>query len=137
VNYKGYIGMPVVDHEAGVIRGRVINTRDMITFQGKTVEEAKQAFEESVDDYLEFCASRNEKPERPYSGKFMVRISPATHQALAVDAAKRGLSLNELVSRALTGTAKKMAVKPGIKTTTVVRKAKANAKTKPAKPAHR
>ena len=44
-----------VDHEAGIIFGRVLDIRDVITFTGTTVTAAKQAFQDSVDDYLEFC----------------------------------------------------------------------------------
>jgi hypothetical protein len=32
--------------------------RDVITFQRSSVDEIEQAFKDSVDDYLEFCASR-------------------------------------------------------------------------------
>lgn len=63
--YKGYTGVPELDLEAGILFGRVIGLRDGITFQGETVPEAIQAFRDSVDDYLEFCAQRGEKPEKP------------------------------------------------------------------------
>jgi predicted HicB family RNase H-like nuclease len=62
VTYKGYQSRVELDEEAGVLHGEVIHTRDVITFQGTSVEELKQAFEDSVDDYLEFCASRGEDP---------------------------------------------------------------------------
>jgi predicted HicB family RNase H-like nuclease len=101
MTYKGYTGVVKVDAEAGVLRGRVINTRDMITFQGRSVEEAKQAFRDSVDDYLEFCASRGEPPEKPYSGQLLLRLPPEFHSRLAVEAARRGVSLNTLVTRTL------------------------------------
>jgi predicted HicB family RNase H-like nuclease len=67
-NHRGYIGALHADHNAGVLRGKVVNTRDTITFQGKTVAEATQAFRDSVDDYLEFCKSLGEHPEKPFSG---------------------------------------------------------------------
>ena len=35
--------------------GSVINTRDVITFQGESVQELENAFHESVDDYLAWC----------------------------------------------------------------------------------
>jgi predicted HicB family RNase H-like nuclease len=54
--YKGFIGAPRIDVEENVIRGNVINTRDTITFFGRTLDEAAQAFRDSVDDYLEYCA---------------------------------------------------------------------------------
>lgn len=56
MEYKGYIGHVEFDDDAEIFHCEVINTRDVITFQGKTVEEIKQAFRDSVEDYLEYCA---------------------------------------------------------------------------------
>ena len=106
MKYKGYVGVARIDTEAGVIRGSVVNTRDVITFQGKTVPEAEQAFRDSVDDYLEFCAERGEEPEKPFSGKFLVRTKPSIHRALAIQAAREGMSLNALVNKKLTKSAR-------------------------------
>ena len=78
--YKNYVGHVEFDDEAEIFHGEVINTRDVITFQGKTVKELKKAFIDSVEDYLKFCASLNEEPEKPFSGKFNLRIDPETHQ---------------------------------------------------------
>ena len=66
MTYKGYQARVDLDEEAGVFHGEVINTRDVITFQGSSVGELNQALEDSVDDYLEFCASRGEHPEKPF-----------------------------------------------------------------------
>ena len=101
MTYKGFIGVAQIDPEAGVIRGKVVNTRDTITFQGKSVNEATKAFHESVDDYLEFCASLGEEPEKPYSGKFLVRVDPRVHRDLTVAAQRKGVSVNQLVARHL------------------------------------
>jgi predicted HicB family RNase H-like nuclease len=76
MTYKGYQAHVELDEQAGLFHGEVINTRDVITFQGSSVEELKQAFEDSVDDYLEFCKSRGEEPEKPFSGRFLVRVTP-------------------------------------------------------------
>ena len=98
MNYKGYLARVEFDDEANVFHGEVINTRDVITFQGVSVDELRCAFEESVEDYLAFCAERGEEPEQPYSGRFMIRLSPDQHR-LAVLAAKRsGKSLNAWVA---------------------------------------
>lgn len=102
MTYRGYMGVATVDEEAGLIRGRVLNTRDMITFHGRTVEEARRAFQDSVDDYLEFCAARGEEPDRPYSGSIAVRTKPRVHRALVALAKAKGLSLNKLADRVLT-----------------------------------
>ncbi len=99
--YKGYIGLAAVDTEQDVIRGRVINIRDTVTFEGDTVQEAKRAFQESVDDYLEFCASLGETPDKPFSGKLLVRIQPSLHRDLMVAAQLEGVSVNKLVGLAL------------------------------------
>jgi predicted HicB family RNase H-like nuclease len=65
MTYKGYTGSVEVDTEAEILFGRVVGLRDVVTFQGKTVAEARKAFQDSVDDYLAFCAERGETPEKP------------------------------------------------------------------------
>jgi predicted HicB family RNase H-like nuclease len=90
-----------MDEEAGLFHGEVINTRDVITFQGRTVRELKKAFADSVDDYLEFCAVRGEEPEKPFSGKFLVRVSPEMHREIMAEARQQGKSLNAYVSEKL------------------------------------
>lgn len=102
MEYKGYIADLRIDVEAGVLRGRVVNTRDTITFQGTTLDEARHEFRESVDVYLEVCARNGIAPEKPFSGKFPVRTTAALHKALVATAATRGLSLNAYVTRVLT-----------------------------------
>jgi predicted HicB family RNase H-like nuclease len=101
MQYRGYTGVLEVDEEADILYGHVVGLRDVITFQGKTVEQAREEFRRSVDSYLEFCASRGEPPEKPFSGKFLVRIDPALHRSLASAAEARGTSLNALVEQAL------------------------------------
>jgi predicted HicB family RNase H-like nuclease len=65
MQYKGYSGKIENDDDAEIFHGEVIGLRDVITFQGKTVDEIKQAFRESVDDYLEFCVQLGQAPEKP------------------------------------------------------------------------
>ena len=83
MEYKGYTGTIEPDEESGVLFGRVIGLRDVITFQGDTVPELIKAFQDSVDDYLAFCAERNESPEKTYSGQFVLRLNPELHRELA------------------------------------------------------
>jgi predicted HicB family RNase H-like nuclease len=101
MNYKGYVGVVRVDPEQGVLRGKVINSLDTVTFQGKTFEEALQAFHDSVDDYLEFCESLGRAPEKPFSGSFVVRLTPELHRDLTALALSEGISVNKLVVRQL------------------------------------
>ncbi|MFT5123438.1 MAG: putative HicB family RNase H-like nuclease [Candidatus Omnitrophota bacterium] len=97
MEYKRYVGQVEFDDDADIFHGEVINLRDVVTFQGSTVQELRKAFEESVDEYLEFCAERSGSPEKPYSGKFMVRVEPELHKMLAIGAKKERKSLNAWV----------------------------------------
>ncbi|MFO7739682.1 MAG: type II toxin-antitoxin system HicB family antitoxin [Desulfatiglandaceae bacterium] len=97
MEYKGYFGKVEFDDENNIFYGEVINLRDVITFQGESVVELRRAFCDSVDDYLEFCAARGEDPEKPYSGKFVVRVDPELHKTISIQARKNGKSLNAWV----------------------------------------
>ena len=101
MEYKGYFAKVEFDDEADIFHGEVINLRDVITFQGQTVNALRKAFKDSVDDYLDFCAERGEEPEKPYSGKFLVRVGPELHKSLVIQARKNGKSLNAWVNDAL------------------------------------
>ena len=104
LKYKGYTGHVEFDDETDIFHGEVLDTRDVITFQGETVEELKRAFRDSIDDYLEFCSERNEKPDKPFSGKFVVRLSTDLHHRVYVRAMEQGKSLNQLVVESLENT---------------------------------
>jgi len=101
MQYKGYTGKVEFDDEADIFHGEVIGLRDVITFQGKTVDEVKRAFRESVDDYLAFCVKRGEEAEKPFTGKFVVRIPPDLHRKVYVAAKKSGSSLNSWILQTL------------------------------------
>jgi predicted HicB family RNase H-like nuclease len=102
MEYKGYLGEVEYDSQARIFHGDIINTRDIITFQGTTVKEIERAFKESIDDYIAWCGEEGVEPEKPYSGKFNVRLSPELHRRTAVLARKRNMSLNSFVEKAIT-----------------------------------
>jgi predicted HicB family RNase H-like nuclease len=101
MEYKGYIGKVEIDDEAGILHGEVVNIRDVITFEGVTVAEVRKAFQESIDDYLEFCAQRGESPEKPFSGKFVVRLPAELHRKAYIEAKLADKSLNSWVTDVL------------------------------------
>ena len=101
MKYKGYIGHVEYDDEAKIFHGKVVGLKDIITFQGKSVKELEQAFEDSVNDYLAFCKKRGEKPEKTFSGTFNLRIPPDLHAKLAFQARTMGVSLNNYVTEKL------------------------------------
>jgi predicted HicB family RNase H-like nuclease len=98
MQYKGYLGNVTLDEDAGVFHGEVVNTRDVITFQGRSVDELRDALRDSVEDYLEFCRERNEEPEKPYSGQVLLRMTPELHRAAAERAMLAHQSLNQWVA---------------------------------------
>lgn len=105
LQYRGYIGRVVYDGDANLFVGEVINTQAVITFKGSTVNQLKKSFIDSIVAYLEFCKELGEDPEEPpqriYSGKFSIRISPDLHRFASERARLLDLSLNEFVTVAL------------------------------------
>ena len=101
MEYKGYVGKVEIDDDAGILYGEVINVRDVITFEGESVDEVQKAFRDSVDDYLDFCAKRKESPEKPFSGKFVVRLPAELHRKAYIQAKLEDKSLNGWVTDVL------------------------------------
>lgn len=99
--YKGFIGNVEYDSDAKIFHGEIINTRDVITFQGESVNEIEHSFRESITDYLNWCKDEGIEPEKPYSGKFNLRLSPELHREAAITARKLHLSLNSFVEKAV------------------------------------
>ena len=96
MEYKGYIGIVEYDSEAKLFHGDI-----MITFQGTTVEEIEKAFSESIEEYISWCKADGVEPEKPYSGKFNLRLSPELHREIAITAKKLNLSINNFVEKAV------------------------------------
>ena len=101
MKYKGYQGHVNYDDEAKLFHGEVIGLRDVITFQGTSVEELEQAFKDSVDEYLDFCKELGRTPEKPFSGKLMIRLPPEIHERAAFEAKNHGISLNTWIKEAI------------------------------------
>jgi predicted HicB family RNase H-like nuclease len=101
MEYKGYVAQVEYDDEQATFHGVVVNLRDVITFEGDCVDGLKQAFRESVEDYLAFCESRGEEPEKPFSGTFTVRMKPELHRDIALEARRARQSLNGWVIETL------------------------------------
>lgn len=106
--YKGYSANLEVDVEAGIIFGRVLDINDVVTFKGKTVEEARQEFQKSVDDYLAFCEDLGEEPDKPFSGKLPFRTTPEHHRKIFIAASKAGKSINAWMDEVLSIAADKV-----------------------------
>ena len=101
MNYKGYEGVVTFDDEARIFHGQVTGIKDVVTFQGTSVDELEQAFKDSVDDYLAWCAKRGEKPEKAFSGNLRLRIPAELHALLSIEAQRKDMSLNQLITSKL------------------------------------
>ena len=101
LKYKGYAGYVIYDDEAHIFHGEVIGLKAVITFQGTTVDEIEEAFKDSIDDYIEWCKERGKEPEKAYSGKFNLRMSPELYVKVAAQAAHEGLSMNAYILKRL------------------------------------
>ncbi|MBF0492166.1 MAG: type II toxin-antitoxin system HicB family antitoxin [Deltaproteobacteria bacterium] len=101
MEYKGYTGKIEFDDEADIFHGEVLGIRDVVTFQGKSVNELKKAFHQSINDYLEFCQERGEEPDKPFTGKFVIRLTPEQHRKVYLASKIKGQSLNSWVSEVL------------------------------------
>ncbi|MBX9744381.1 MAG: type II toxin-antitoxin system HicB family antitoxin [Chlamydiales bacterium] len=94
MKYKAYQGQVTYDEEAKIFHGEVIGLRDVVTFQGTSVDELEQSFKDSVDEYLSFCKELGRTPEKPFSGNLMLRLPPELHERAAYEARCSGVSLN-------------------------------------------
>ena len=97
MKYKGYTGQVTFDAQARLFHGEIIGIKDVITFQGRNVDELEQAFKDSIDDYLDWCEERGEKPEKSFSGNLRLRLGKDLHAKLAQQALAQGESLNSLI----------------------------------------
>lgn len=101
MKYKGYTGSVDYDAEDRLFYGRVDGITDIVSFQGDTVEALEADFRAGVDDYLEFCKERGVEPQRPCSGRFVLRVSPELHREAAIAARSQRESLNTWITRAI------------------------------------
>lgn len=102
IEYKGYTGVFKFDTSIDSFHGRVVGLKDVVTFQGSSLDELRHEMAESVEDYFEHCADMGKDPERPYHGQFLVRTTPEVHRGAATKAASSGQSLNAWVEATIT-----------------------------------
>ena len=101
LSYKNYNGTVEYSKEDNCLFGKVVGIRSLLSYEGVSVQELEQDFQNAVDEYLSDCKERDVKPEQPYKGTFNVRISPELHRNIAVYAMEHGKSLNAAVEEAI------------------------------------
>lgn len=101
LTYNGYVGHVEFDSDADIFHGEIIGIRDVITFQGKTVDEIKQSMKDSLEDYFDMCRKHKKEPEKPFSGKLIVRLNSELHRKVACAALREGKSINKWIAETL------------------------------------
>lgn len=99
--YKDFIGSVHFSAEDKVFHGKIEGITDLITFEGKSVDELTKAFHEAVNDYIALCREANKEPLKSCKGSFNVRIPSELHIKAVQQAVKLGISLNHLVQKAI------------------------------------
>lgn len=107
MSFKGYTASMVFDAQDKIIVGRVLDIDDIITFHGESIAEFESNFHAAIDAYLSASTELGSAPEKPASGKVMLRIAPEVHAAALKAAARSGTSLNKWAERTLGKAARK------------------------------
>ena len=101
IKYKGFIGSVNYSAEDRAFYGKVEGINDLVTFEGTTVDELEEAFKYMVEEHIQDCEQEGKPAEKSYKGSFNVRISPDLHRQAAQIASIQGITLNQLIQRAI------------------------------------
>jgi predicted HicB family RNase H-like nuclease len=97
MTHDGYVAVVDIDEDAGVMHGRVVNARAILTFEGESIGELREAFADTIADYRDWCRERGVEPEKPFSGTLSLRLTPELHRRVAEKAALTGASVNQFI----------------------------------------
>ena len=100
MTHNGYSARVEFDAEDRIFVGHIAGIRDIVGFHGESVDELEAAFREAVDDYLAACKKLKQAPDKPYSGRVMLRLPPDLHARASAAAQVAGVSFNQWATRA-------------------------------------
>jgi len=101
LTYKGFTGSVHFSAEDDVFFGKVEGVNDLITFEGDSVKELKNAFQYVIDEHIRDCEKENIPVEKSFRGSFNLRITPDLHRKAAIMAKSQGCSLNAFVKESI------------------------------------
>jgi len=101
MTYRGYTARVEYDERDDILVGRILGIRDIVSFHGATVAALRRQFQSAVRDYLADCATQRRAPQKPYSGKILLRVAPEVHAHAAMIAEAQGKSLNQWAAEIL------------------------------------
>jgi predicted HicB family RNase H-like nuclease len=99
LTHKGYAGS--FELEDDVLAGKILGIRDLVTFEASSPKELPMVFREAVEDYLADCKEEGREPDKPFKGRFSVRVGMELHRRAALLAEERGTNLNAIATEAL------------------------------------
>lgn len=101
IKYKGFVGSVNFSADDRIFFGKIEGISDLVTFEGTTVDELEESFKFMVDEHIHDCEKEGKPIEKSYKGNFNVRISPDLHRQAAQIARVQGITLNQLIQRAI------------------------------------
>ena len=101
LEYNNYLGSVDFDIERGVLHGKILHIRDLVTFEATDLPALEEAFQDSVDEYLEDCAFVGKDPDKAFSGTFNVRIGADLHRKVSINACVQEMNINEYIKHCI------------------------------------
>jgi len=101
IKYKDYLGSVNFSSEGKTFYGKIEGVHDLVTFEGASVTELVNAFEEAVDDYLALCKEEGIEPRKSYKGSLNVRLDVELHRKLSEYAYMKKISINKAIQNLL------------------------------------
>ena len=102
LEYKGYKGSVEYSKEDNCLFGKVQGlNKQLIAYEGQTLEELRKDFEEGIDSYLAYCKEEGIEPVKPYSGRLNLRMPSELHSRVASIVAATGTTINDFINKAI------------------------------------
>jgi predicted HicB family RNase H-like nuclease len=101
LEYRGYASTVEFSAEDRCFHGKIAGIRDLVAYDGTTVDELEKNFHSAVDEYLAFCKEEGKTPDKPFKGSLNIRIPSELHRALAIYAEQQHKSLNSVIAEQL------------------------------------
>jgi predicted HicB family RNase H-like nuclease len=101
LRHNGYSARVEFDADDRLFVGHIAGIQDIVGFHGSSVDELEAAFHVAVDDYLAACRKLKQGPNKPFSGRVMLRLPPEVHARASAAAQVQGLSFNQWAAQVL------------------------------------
>ncbi|HLA36228.1 MAG TPA: type II toxin-antitoxin system HicB family antitoxin [Rhodocyclaceae bacterium] len=98
---NGYRALISFDPDIQMFRGEFLGLNGGADFYAVDVAGLTHEGEVSLRIFLDACERRGIEPRKCFSGKFSLRVDPATHEAAVIAAAAHGQSLNQWAAEAI------------------------------------